>query len=380
VPSHASSFPLRRAQRGSGLLLLSSAVWTATAALAIGASFLTGAAQLAGAAPWAGFFAVELLSLVLWVGATALGLWLAGQLTSGHGRWLLSVTVELAAGFVVVLAVAVTERRLLDALLAPEDLPLASAMLPRVDTRLLGYVLVVVLTQAARYFTLYRERELRAAGLEAHLARTKLQVLKMQLQPHFLFNALNATAELVHADPDAADRMITRLSDFLRLSLDHAGHLLVPFGEEIDFIRAYVDIEQIRWGDRLTVEWDCTPDTLDAAVPTLVWQPVLENAIRHGCDPRTGMVRIHLGARRWEEKITLFIRDWGPGLPPGGPAERIGLRNTRERVRRLYGDRARFELAGAPEGGTIATLRLPYTPCTVAHTPVPLRSEITEPA
>jgi hypothetical protein len=214
----------------------------------------------------------------------------------------------------------------------------------------------------------------RATRLEMQLVQARLDALVGQLQPHFLFNTLSATAELVHADPHAADVMITRLGDFLRLSLDHAGHLVVPFRQEIDFIRAYVDIEQVRWGDRLVVEWDCSPDTLDAAVPTLAWQPVLENAIRHGRDPRSGIARIHLGSRREGLHVVLFVRDSGPGLPAGRIEEHLGLRNTRERVERLYGDNARFELANAAGGGAIATLRLPYTPCAAAHTPLPLRT------
>jgi two-component system LytT family sensor kinase len=200
-------------------------------------------------------------------------------------------------------------------------------------------------------------------------------VLKMQLQPHFLFNTLNTTAELVHTDPRAADLMITRLGQFLRLSLDHAGHQVVPLRQELDFIKAYVEIEQIRFGERMSVTWANAADALDAAVPTLLWQPVLENAIRHGRDPRTGEARIEVGARREGDDVVLWIRDQGPGIPPGGPIrENVGLRNTRERVERLYGSTATFTLANAPGGGALASVRLPYTACSAAHTPLPLRT------
>jgi len=354
--------------------------WAAVAGLSFVIAYLTGAAPLPTELPWGALITIEALSLTLWVGATLSAFWLARQLTANRYTATTSLGAELLTGLVFVLVAAIAERWIAERLLSPEEAPLVTAVLPRLDVRVLGYVLIVALAQIGRYFALSRKREVEAAGLEASLAKTKLQVLKMLLQPHFLFNTLNTTAELVHADPGAADLMITRLGDFLRLSLDHAGHQLVPFGQEIDFIRAYVDIEQVRWGDRLVVEWDCTPDTLDAAVPTLVWQPVLENAIRHGRDAVTGQAHIHLRARRSGDDLTLSVRDWGPGLPAGGHAERVGLRNTRERVARLYGTRATFALTDAPGGGAIASLRIPYTPCTSAHTPVPLRSEFPEPA
>jgi two-component system LytT family sensor kinase len=242
-----------------------------------------------------------------------------------------------------------------------------------VETRILAFLAMVTLGWATRYLALYRSRHLHASDLEARLAKTHLQVLKMQLQPHFLFNTLNAIAELVHTDPEAADQMITRLGRLLRLSLDHASHQVVPLRQEADFLRVYMDIEQVRFQDRLQVVWDLAPDTLDGAVPTLLWQPVLENAIRHGVTPLAGRGRIVITSRRDAEDLVLEIRDNGQGLPPGGvPRQGVGLRNVRERVEQLYGPRARFVLSPALGGGTAATLRLPFIHCDVPHTPVPL--------
>jgi hypothetical protein len=250
------------------------------------------------------------------------------------------------------------------------------------ETRLLAYLTITALGWSGRYFGLYRTRQLLASELEGRLARTHLQVLKMQLQPHFLFNTLNTVAELVHTDPEAADQMITRLGRLLRLSLDHAGHQIVPLRQEIDFLRVYVEIEQVRFQDRLQVVWDLAPDTAEAAVPTLLWQPVVENAIRHGVTPLVGRGRIVIVSRREGDDLVLEIRDNGKGLPPGGmPREGVGLRNIRERVAQLYGSRARFSLTSAVGGGTEATLRLPFTPWEGSHTPVPLqRSEFGKPA
>jgi two-component system LytT family sensor kinase len=240
-------------------------------------------------------------------------------------------------------------------------------------TRLLAYMAIVTLGHTAHYFGLYRTRQMHASDLEARLARTHLQVLKMELQPHFLFNTLNAVAELVHTDPEAADQMITRLGRLLRLSLDNAGHQVVPLRQEIDFLRVYLQIEQVRFQGRLEVVWDVAPDTLDAAVPTLLWQPVLENAIRHGVTPLAGRGRIVIASWREGDELVLEIRDNGAGLPAAGiPREGVGLRNIRERVDQLYGVRAAFRLAPALGGGTAATLRLPFTPCEGPQTPVPL--------
>jgi two-component system LytT family sensor kinase len=242
-----------------------------------------------------------------------------------------------------------------------------------VETRLLAYLAIVTLGWSARYFALYRTRNLHASDLETRLAKTHLQVLKMQLQPHFLFNTLNAIAELVHTDPEAADLMITRLGRLLRLSLDHAGHQVVPLRQEADFLRVYIEIEQVRFQDRLQIVWDLASETLEAAVPTLLWQPVLENAIRHGVTPLAGRGRIVIASRREGDDLVLEIRDNGRGLPAEEAFhEGVGLRNIRERVEQLYGRWARFNLSPALGGGTLATLRFPFTHCDAAHTPVPI--------
>jgi two-component system LytT family sensor kinase len=348
--------------------------WTVVALLSLGAALGAGVA-VAPAFSWANLALVELAGVALWVALTIPVLWLARRLGERRDPW----PARAGLPAVAVVAAVVLGSRIEDALVARitpvPDLAVVRALLPRLDARLLGGLLALTLTQAARWSSLSRVRELQAAELEARLAKTKLQVLKMQLQPHFLFNTLNTTAELVHTDPRAADLMITRLGQFLRLSLDHAGHQVVPLRQELDFIKAYVEIEQIRFGERMSVTWANAADALDAAVPTLLWQPVLENAIRHGRDPRTGEARIEVGARREGDDVVLWIRDQGPGIPPGGPIrENVGLRNTRERVERLYGSTATFTLANAPGGGALASVRLPYTACSAAHTPLPLRT------
>jgi hypothetical protein len=323
---------------------------------------------------WVRLLLFSLGTAWIWAALTPPVLWLTRNASIVGGDWARSAGVYVATGigFFVASGVlewilgtttgVVTAGRFWSFLLF-ESLP----------TRLLAYLAIVTLGWTAHYFGLYRTRQLHAAELEARLARTHLQVLKMQLQPHFLFNTLNAVAELVHTEPDAADLMITRLGRLLRLSLDNAGHQVVPLRQEIDFLRVYLDIEQVRFQDRLEIVWEVPPDTLDAAVPTLLWQPVLENAIRHGVTPLAGRGRIVIASRREGDDLVLEIRDNGSGLPAGAaPREGVGLRNIRERVDQLYGFRARFSLTPAPGGGTIATLRLPYTHCEGPQTPVPL--------
>jgi two-component system LytT family sensor kinase len=308
----------------------------------------------------------------IWGVLTPLTLWVTRHFIRATGRWEQSLAVHALTGTGFVVASAVLEELLAAATRTREGFG-PGWLYQGMETRLLAFFAIVSLGSAARYFALYRTRHVHASDLETRLAKTHLQVLKMQLQPHFLFNTLNTIAELVHTDPEAADQMITRLGRLLRLSLDHASHQVVPLRQEADFLRVYIDIEQVRFQGRLQVVWDLGPETLDAAIPTLLWQPVLENAIRHGVTPLAGRGRVVIASHREAEDLVLEIRDNGQGLPPGGvPREGVGLRNVRERLNQLYGARARFSLMPALGGGTMAMLRLPFIHCDVPHTPVPL--------
>ena len=310
----------------------------------------------------------------IWAALTPPVLWLTrnASLAPGHRARSVGVYVLTGVGFFVTSGVLEWTLGLATGMATAGQF-WSTLLFECLATRVLAYLTIATLGRTAYYFALDRTRQLHASELEARLARTHLQVLKMQLQPHFLFNTLNAVAELVHTEPDAADLMITRLGRLLRLSLDNAGHQVVPLRQEIDFLRVYLDIEQVRFQDRLQIVWDLASDTLEAAVPTLLWQPVLENAIRHGVTPLAGRGRIVIASRREGDDLVLEIRDNGTGLPPGAaPREGVGLRNIRERVYQLYGSGAVFSLAPALGGGTVATLRLPFTPCEGPHTPVPL--------
>ncbi len=222
---------------------------------------------------------------------------------------------------------------------------------------------ILGVSHALDYYRKYRERELRAAQLEARLVQAELQMLKMQLHPHFLFNTLHAISCLIHQDVDVADRMIARLGELLRTTLENAGVEEVTLRQELDFVRPYLEIEQARIGPRLVVHLDVAAEALDAWVPYLILQPLVENAIRHGVAVCARAGRVEVRARRDAGRLRLQVRDDGPGLSAEQKAffrEGVGVSNTRARLQQLYGADQSFEMTNGPGGGLTVTLTLPY--------------------
>jgi two-component system, LytTR family, sensor kinase len=234
---------------------------------------------------------------------------------------------------------------------------------------LMMYWIVVFGHLGWHYYQRYREREVQTAQLQRQLTEARLDALRMQLNPHFLFNTLHAISALIHDNPDAADRIVARLSELLRLSLDQTKPQEVPLHEEMGFLDRYLEIEQTRFSDRLRVEKKIEPDTGNALVPYLILQPLVENAIRHGIEPREEAGRLSIQARRNNGTLELRVSDNGAGLEAkGGPIqEGIGLSNTRSRLRHLYGTNCRLELNNAVGGGLEALIELPFhtTPTSV---------------
>jgi len=226
---------------------------------------------------------------------------------------------------------------------------------------LLIYWVIVAVSNAFDYYRKYRELELHASELEKGLAQAKLQALQMQLNPHFLFNTLHSISSLMHKDVEAADRMITRLSDLLRAALEGAGTQEVPLRQELKMLELYLTIEQIRFGSRLSVKMNIAPETLDARVPSLILQPLVENAIRHGIEPRARPGCIELEARRQDGALALVVGDDGAGLAkPEQIKEGVGLSNTRARLRELYGTAHQFQLIRGAKGGVRVELSIPF--------------------
>ena len=224
------------------------------------------------------------------------------------------------------------------------------------------YCTLLAVYHALVYYRVSQDRALRASQLEARLAQAQLQVLRMQLQPHFLFNTLHTISALMHKDVKRADSMIAALSDLLRMSLRSVGVQEVELREEIDFLQRYLEIMSLRFGDRLTVTLDIDSQVLDARVPTLVLQPLVENSLRHGFGDgmRAGQVRVNVAPDG--DMLRCEVVDNGRGLPQSGSREGVGISNTRARLRHLYGERFSLELMANPGGGARVSLAIPYHP------------------
>jgi signal transduction histidine kinase len=348
--------------------------WTVIGLLSFGAAAIP-ADQDPSPIPWERRLLLQLGTVWIWAGLAPAAVALTRRISPSTQAPVRALAVHATVGSGFVATSALLEELLARGLgVASSIQVLRGPMGQRVQSALLAYLVIAAVAETARWRAAARSRQLHVSELEVRLAKTELNALKMQLHPHFLFNALNTVAELVHSDPDAADQVILRLGGLLRLSLDHAGHQVAPLRQELEFLRAYLDVEQARFQDKLEVVWDIAPDTLDAGVPTLLWQPVLENAIRHGLAPMAGGGRIVVRSSREGDALLLEIRDSGRGLPDSGKRlrEGVGLPNVRARLAQLYGSQARVALEAAPGGGTIASVRLPLTVCFAPHTPPPL--------
>ena len=227
------------------------------------------------------------------------------------------------------------------------------AALLNLDWEMMTYWAIVGLSHALLYYRESRDRELRASQLETRLVEAQLKTLQQQLHPHFLFNTLNAISALMHRDVAAADRTLMRLSDLLRLTLERLGEQEVTLDEELDFLRKYLDIERTRFADRLIVRFDIEPATLQALVPTLLLQPLVENAIKHGVARKAGAGHIDVTARREHDKLWIEIRDDGVGLSEDALTalhKGIGVSTTRARLRHQFGADFRFEFHRLSQG------------------------------
>jgi two-component system, LytTR family, sensor kinase len=231
------------------------------------------------------------------------------------------------------------------------------------DWEMMTYWAIVGGYYAFSYSREAQDRTLRTSQLEARLAEAQLQALQRQLHPHFLFNTLNAISALMHRDVEAADQMLAKLSDLLRMALDQRGGQEVSLKDELEFLQKYLEIEEARFGDRLSVTFDIAPETLDAQVPNLLLQPLVENSIRHAVAVRIEPGCIEIRARQAGESLELVVRDNGPGMPPSrvaAPGKGVGLANTRSRLERLYGANHQLLFSEPPGGGLMVTVTIPF--------------------
>lgn len=229
-----------------------------------------------------------------------------------------------------------------------------------VTASVVTFACTVIAWYAVTNYREARERQLEAVELGAMLQKAQLQALRSQLNPHFLFNTLHSIAELIHENPRQAEQMVLQLGDLLHKSLKTQA-VEVPLREELDFVRSYLAIEQVRLGDRLELVWQIDPAAADVLVPSLILQPIVENSIQHAIAVSSHAGRLEITARRTPDQLHLQVRDNGPGL--GGPREKpgngIGLENTRARLDRLYGSRAVFQLTN--DHGLVVSMTLPVS-------------------
>jgi len=308
----------------------------------------------------------ELIFSYLWVALTPVAIWMSRSFRIEGGQRFKSLSIHFVASLVFLLVHVLIYSVIAIpfgwyAHLTPSWDRYLILVLMFTPSNVMFYWGVVVIEHALDYYQKLQERDLRASQLETQLAQSQLQVLKMQLHPHFLFNTLNAISALIRESPDEAEEMVSRLGDLLRMTLETAGLQEVSFKEELQFLKHYLDIEQTRFQDRLKIEMVIEPETLDGLVPSMILQPLVENSLRHGVAPRPEGGCIKIKAWRDNSLLRLEVEDDGPGLCGDAPLkERVGLTNTRARVRNLYGDEHGLRLRNAAGGGLVVSLSIPF--------------------
>lgn len=361
-------------------LTASASLWRRRAALFAGATVL---ASLNFSQMWLGYRAdgtpVPMLFIALWAGTpwyfwaavAPLVAWMGTRVPVMRGNLLRSVPTHLGAALglglvstvLIVILFVVTDA-------APEEMaavPVWGLILFvstwQLTINLLSYAAILGGSYAIDFYRRYQERELAASRLSQQLANAQLQALRMQLNPHFLFNAMNTVAMMVRKqENDAAVRTLAELSDLLRYVLEDTRSHEVPLRQELDFVRQYLALEQVRFHDRLNVRIDAPEDTLDARVPNLLLQPLVENAIRHGIARSAAASTVEIIVRRANGQLAIEVLDDGPGLPniPTTAGGGLGIHNTQERLKQMYGDQQEFHLRSREDRGAAASMRLPF--------------------
>jgi two-component system LytT family sensor kinase len=316
---------------------------------------------------YARVFLVQAAACYLWALATPLILWLSSRFCIERSNWLRRAALHFLFSVIVCSSLLAGHFILYMFLIGRGSnvgpLRVFNYVYYNLDRWLLFYWFIILMTHAFRYYNSYRKGELKASQLRTQLVQSQLEALKMQVHPHFLFNTLHSISALLSKDTEAARKMITRLGDFLRLTLENSGSMEVTLQQEIEFLHGYLEIERIRFQDRLTTDIRVDPEVLDVRVPNLILQPIVENAMRHAIgNSKSGRVEITAAPRNGVVRIE--VKDNGPGMQVDGTLEPrrgkgVGLTNTRARLAGLYGNAATFELTNDPSGGLVVTLEIP---------------------
>jgi len=316
---------------------------------------------------WPQALAISGVSWYLWALLTPIVVWLGRRWPMTSRQWW-RVPMHLLACLVLLTAKQQVSNRLVESTIGMPHYP---APLLTLYVSFFTYFTIIAVDTVMRQARARRERDLRTSRLEAELAHAQLDALRVRLQPHFLFNTLNSISALMREDVEAADVMLTRLAGLLRATLDRSDAQESRLEDEMALVNEYIEIQRVRFADRLTIRLDVAPDTLALAVPALVLQPLVENACRHGVSVKPGAATIAIRSSRQGDCLAIDVEDDGPGPPPIVPAG-LGLDATRARLRHLYGTNASLTLERATSGGAIARLRLPVRPLPAAP-PAPTR-------
>jgi two-component system, LytTR family, sensor kinase len=328
----------------------------------------------------AGSIVLEYIESWIWAVITPVVFLVTQRFPLERSRWMVRVGALLLIGIVIAIAVDLAMDLARIQVLAnipsrrPRVFSPAEAILRfRFLNQLLVYLAVLAAGYARNFYLrdLTRQREAvvleaRAAELQAQLADARLDALRMQLNPHFLFNTLHAISALVERDPGGVRRMIARLSELLRHTIEARGAHEVPLRDELEFLRRYIEIMEIRFQGRLTVAVNADDRATEALVPNLILQPIVENALEHGASRAAGRGEVTITANVDGDDLVVTVQDNGPGL--SSTDEGVGLRNTKARLDQLYGDAASLTLTSPNGNGVLATLRIPY------HTAADLRT------
>ncbi|HEX9483539.1 MAG TPA: histidine kinase [Gemmatimonadaceae bacterium] len=338
-----------------------SGIWTLLVVLSIGQTALH-LAHRGGTIPWTRIIATHLVD---W---STFGLflpplfWLARRFPIERERWRRNLFVQLLASVLCVVAQYALYVPLARFVVGPEQ-SLSGLLASMGLSELMAFWALIGIIHAVEFYRRGREREASALRLEARLADAQLHALTARLRPHFLFNTLGAISELIHRDPEGADAMITRLSNLLRATLSRPDDPLISLSEEIALGAQFIDIMRIRYGPRLSVDIRLDPPLRRALVPALVLQPLIENALEHGVARRRGPALVTIVVERVrraeDDALQMAVTDDGPGFPPTGVTEGVGISTTRERLGQLYGTRYTFRTENTETGGARVTVTIP---------------------
>jgi two-component system, LytTR family, sensor kinase len=347
-------------------------VWAMLGLIYAGPIYLEVRAEKMGHSPWR-IFSWGILSWCVWAPLTPAMVWLARRYSLVGAMWKRSLLIHIPA-FLIASVVHTAAATYITLVVQPFDKMGDSPpeFWPRflgrvtgaVGSDLLVYAAVVGVCYAIDYYRKYREREFLASQLEAQLAQAQLDSLRMQLHPHFLFNTLNGIVGLVRDNKNqAAVSMLVGLSDLLRHALEHSSRQEVELDQELNFIKLYLDIQQMRFSDRLQMDFDIDPGVLKALVPNLILQPLTENALRHGLASSVASGLVGISAHKENDYLKLVVFDNGVGLSDNWQLKSgggIGLANTAARLQQLYGDQHRLDVRNREGGGVEVVVVIPF--------------------